>query len=136
MTWDGHPQHAGARRWHESVTDDVLLFWRFTMLGFLRLLTNRQVMGDSIVTVGEALKLYDRWRQDPQVELAPEPRGIEAQFRQALALFGDQAATKAIADCYLLGFASTAGAKVVTFDKGLAEVGRKRRVPVTLLRAS
>ncbi len=93
-------------------------------------------MGDSVVTVGGALKLYDRWRHDPQVELAPEPQGMETNFRQALSLFAEQAATKAVADCYLLGFAATAGARIVTFDKGLAETARRREVPVTLLRAT
>jgi predicted nucleic acid-binding protein len=75
LTWDRHPQHVPASRWYGSVGDDTLLFCRFTMLGFLRLLTNQQVMGDSTTTLAGALELYDRWMQDPRVELAPEPRG-------------------------------------------------------------
>ena len=102
------------------------------MLGFLRLLTNRKVMGDSTVTVAGALHLYDRWRQDPRVELAPEPRGAETLFRQATAPFALQPATKAIADCYLIGFAEAAGAQVVTFDRSLA-AAQFRQVPVVLL---
>lgn len=133
MTWDQHPQHATAVRWHNGLKDAALLFCRFTMLGFLRLLTNEKVMGDSIVTVNGALELYDRWKQDPRVELALEPRGTEAHFRQAVGRFGRLPATKAIADCYLVGFAEAAGARLVTFDRGLAESARRRRVPVTLI---
>jgi len=48
MTWDRHPQHASAVRWHDSIKDVTLLFCRFTQLGFLRLPTNRQVMGDRL----------------------------------------------------------------------------------------
>jgi toxin-antitoxin system PIN domain toxin len=135
MTWDQHPQHASAVRWHNTLEDAALLFCRFTMLGFLRLLTNEKVMGGSTVTVNGALELYDRWKQDPRVELAPEPRGTEALFRQAVAQFGRQPATKAVADCYLSGFAEAAGAHLVTFDRGLAGSARRRRVAVTLIRS-
>ena len=120
LTWDKHPQHAPASRWYSSVDDDALLFCRFTMLGFLRLLTNQAVMGDSITTLAGALQLYDQWTEDPRVELAPVPRGAEVLFRQATAPFALQPATKAIADCYLVGFAEAAGGHIVTLDKGLA----------------
>ncbi len=78
LTWDKHAQHAAAARWYSSIDDAALLFCRFTMLGFLRLLTNRQVMGDSTATLSGALEIYDRWRQDPRVELAVELRAAAA----------------------------------------------------------
>ncbi len=133
LTWDRHPQHVPASRWYGSQDDVALLFCRFTMLGFLRLLTNRKVMGDSTTTLAGALQLYDRWRQDPRVALAPEPRGAETLFRQAAAPFALQPATKAIADCYLVGFAEAAGARIVTFDRSLAATAQFRQVPVALL---
>jgi hypothetical protein len=133
LTWDQHPQHAAAARWYASIGDAALLFCRFTMLGFLRLLTNRQVMGDSTATLAGALGLYDQWRRDPRVDIAPELRGTEELFRQALAPHALQPATKAIADCYLVGFAEAAGAQIVTFDKGLAATARFRQVPVAML---
>ena len=133
LTWDQHPQHVPAFRWYASIDDSALLFCRFTMLGFLRLLTNQQVMGDSTTTLAGALQLYDRWRQDPRVDLAAEPSGTEALFRQALAPHSLQPATKAVADCYLVGFAEAAGAHLVTFDRGLAATARFRQVPVALL---
>ena len=133
LTWDQHPQHRAAARWYGSIDDVSLLFCRFTMLGFLRLLTNRTVMGGSTTTISGALDLYDRWRQDPRVDLAPEPRGTEELFRHALALDATEPATKAVADCYLAGFAEAAGARLVTFDKGLAAIARARQLPVALL---
>jgi len=134
MTWDRHPQHASATRWYES--SDRVAFWfcRFTMLGFMRLLTNRQVMGDSTITLGAAFELYDRWKQDPRVGLAAEPQGVETLFRRATAPFAKLPATKAVADCYLVAFAEAAGAHLVTFDKGLTGAARFRQVPVTLLK--
>jgi predicted nucleic acid-binding protein len=91
LTWD---RHAPAARWFGAIDAATLVFCRFTMLGFLRLLTNRQVMGDSTVTVSEALGLYGRWRRDPRVELAPEPHAAEVRFRLALRPHGNAAATK------------------------------------------
>jgi hypothetical protein len=134
LTWGQHPQHLPASRWYSALDHAALLFCRFTMLGFLRLLTNRKVMGGSTVTLTGALQLYDRWRQDPRVEFAPEPREAEALFRQALAPFSGQPAAKAIGDCYLVAFAEGADARLVTFDRGLAATARFRRVPVTLLK--
>jgi uncharacterized protein len=133
LTWDQHPQHAPAARWYASIEDAALLFCRFTMLGFLRLLTNRKVMGDSTATLAGALELYDQWRQDPRVDMAAELRGTEELFRQALAPHVLQPATKTIADCYLVGFAGAAGARLVTFDRGLAATAQFRKVPVALL---
>ncbi len=39
LTWDQHPQHAPASDWYRSIDDVMLLFCRFTMVGFLRLLS-------------------------------------------------------------------------------------------------
>jgi toxin-antitoxin system PIN domain toxin len=133
LSWDQHPQHVPASRWYASIDDAALLFCRLTMLGFLRLLTNGQVMGDSTMTLAGALELYDQWRQDPRVELAAEPGGTEGLFRQAMAPHSLQPATKAIADCYLAGFAEAAGAQLVTFDVALAATAHFRQVPVALL---
>jgi predicted nucleic acid-binding protein len=105
------------------------------MLGYLRLLTNHKVMGGSTTTLARALQLYDQWTEDPRVELAPEPRGAEALFRQAAAPYALQPATKAIADCYLVGFREAAAAHLVTFDRGLAATAQFRHVPVALLEA-
>ena len=135
MTWDRHPQHSSAARWYESTDRAAFRFCRFTMLGFIRLLTNRKVMGDSTLTLMAAFELYDRWRQDPRVGLAAEPPGVETLFRQAASPFGKLPATRAVADCYLVAFAEASGAHLVTFDRGLANTAKSRHVPVTRLEA-
>ena len=133
ITIKKHPQHISALGWYDSVDQAELLFCRFTMLGFLRLLTNRKVMGDSTYTLGQALAVFDQWNQDPRVSVAAEHQGAEMFFRLAIVPFESQPATKAIADCYLVGFAESAGAQLVTFDKGLAASAKFRKVPVTLI---
>jgi toxin-antitoxin system PIN domain toxin len=136
LTWDLHPQNATAARWYTALdesSDCALLFCRITMLGFLRLLTNRAVMGDSTVNVTDALDLYDRWSSDPRIEMLTEPRQTDVEFRAALAPVANQPSTKAIADCYLIGLAAACGAHVVTLDKSMASLAKRRKVPVTLL---
>jgi len=110
-------------RWFESTDRAAFWFWRFTMRGFIRLLTNQQVMGDSTVALGAAFELYDRWKQDPRVGLAAEPRGMDMLFRQATAPFAKLPATKAVADCYLVGFAEASGADLVNVRQGTARAG-------------
>ena len=63
LTWDSHPQHVSASRWYTSLNrsgDSTLLFCRLTMLGLLRLLTNRAVMGDSTASIAGALGILRR----------------------------------------------------------------------------
>jgi toxin-antitoxin system PIN domain toxin len=132
MTWDLHPQNRAASKWFAGLPKRgvELLFCRFTMLGFLRLLTNEAVMGDSVATLGQAFEIYDRWLLDPRVSLAAEPRGAEVILRETAEPFRSMTATKAIADCYLAGFAEATGAHIVTFDRGLAATARSRKNPV------
>jgi hypothetical protein len=59
------------------------------------------------------------------VEFYPEPRGMEAAFREATASFAAKPASKWVGDCYLLAVSNQSGAALVTFDKTLFEAARK-----------
>lgn len=83
------------------------------------MLTNPAVMGDQTLTVRKAWSVYDQWSGDSRVEFHPEPRGLDAEFRGAAKSFANQLASKAIGDCYLLAFAKSARAVLVTFDGAL-----------------
>jgi predicted nucleic acid-binding protein len=99
----------------------------------LRLLTNAQVMGQSVVVLSDALALYDRWMEDPRVEFATEPRLLESFFRDATKPFATKAASKALMDAYLAGFANAARATLVTFDMALVRIAEHRGIPALLL---
>ena len=71
MSWGQHPHNEVATRWYKSLGPCKLLFCRLTMLGYLRLLTNQQVMGDRTSSLEAALEMFDKWMQDARVELAP-----------------------------------------------------------------
>jgi|SRR5262245_45119206 len=117
LTYEGHAQHRTAATWFDTLTPDVgLVFCRLTQLGLLRLLTTEAVMGDEVMTQPQAWGAYDRWHDDPRVELMEEPAALEAQFRALTRR--RQPATKDWADSYLAAFATAGHLKLVTFDKG------------------
>jgi toxin-antitoxin system PIN domain toxin len=118
LTYEGHVHHRIAAEWFETLSPDATLtVCRFTQLGLLRLLTANAVMGDEVMTQPQAWAAYDRWLQDPRVELVDEPPKIEPRFRALTRL--RQPATKDWADSYLAAFATIGQLTVVTVDKGL-----------------
>jgi toxin-antitoxin system PIN domain toxin len=128
LTYEGHVHHAIAAAWFGTLSSEATLtFCRLTQLGLLRLLTAQAVMGDEVMTQPQAWAAYDRWLQDPRVELVYEPPDIEARFRALTRL--RQPATKDWADSYLAAFASVGQLTLATFDEGLR---RKARSAVLL----
>jgi toxin-antitoxin system PIN domain toxin len=124
---DGNSHAPDAWRWlNELPADTTLLFSRYTQLGLLRLLTNTAVMGDYAHTIQSGWRIYERWLDDPRVQFHPEPRQLDAAFRQATQPFAAKRASKWIGDCYLLAFAKESGATLVTFDKALLGLARKQ----------
>jgi toxin-antitoxin system PIN domain toxin len=122
-----HSHSEGAWRWMRHLPSDAgLIFSRYTQIGLLRLLTNTSVMGDQTLTLHKAWKVYDRWLEDPRVEFYPEPRNIEAGFRQVTEAFRAQQASKAVADCWLLAYAKEIQGTLVTFDRALHSFARKQ----------
>jgi predicted nucleic acid-binding protein len=74
-------------------------------------------MRDEVMTQPQAWAAYDRWLEDPRVELVDEPAEIETRFRALTRL--RQPATKDWADSYIAAFATVGQLTLVTFDRGL-----------------
>ncbi len=122
----GHRHNAEAWNWLNLVRREArLIFSRYTHVGLLRLLTNESVMGEQVLTLRKAWGVYDGWLGDPRVEFYPEPRGLDAGFREATMPFAGKAASRWVGDCYLLAFAKHSHAVLVTFDKGLHSLAGK-----------
>jgi toxin-antitoxin system PIN domain toxin len=121
----GHSHNFEAWEWLNHIPrESALLFSRYTQVGLLRLLTNQAAMGEETLTVDGAWSVYEGWLDDPRVELHPEPRNLDAGFRQATAPFAKEKASKWIGDCYMLAFAKEIGATLVTFDQALLRLAR------------
>lgn len=135
LSWGRHPYSAAAHSWLGSLprSQTSLLFCRITQLGLLRLLTHRMVMGESVLGAADAFGLFDRWKEDPRVRFASEDRGVDALFRNIAVGFGRHPATKSLMDAYLAAFAEGERATLVTFDKALSGISRRRDVAYVLL---
>lgn len=127
LTDEYHAHHSAAWSWLAGLPHGArLIFSRYTQIGILRLLTNPAVMGKAAFTLREAWSAYDQWLDDPRVEFFPEPRTIDPEFRTATQPFSAKHASKWLGDCWLLAFAQSAGASLVTFDKALHAFAQKQ----------
>ena len=135
LSLEAHPFYKLASDWMQTLPKGRtrLLFCRVTQLGLLRLLTNPSVMGKKVLTTSKALGILDRWNEDPRVDFAIEPKGLESAFRQSLEGFANKPATKVIMDAYLVGFAVVEKATLVSFDKGLCKLATQSKTPCLLL---
>jgi predicted nucleic acid-binding protein len=123
----GHVHTTEAWGWLNLVPpESKLVFARYTQIG-LRLLSNESVMGQHTLHLRKAWSVYDRWLEDPPVEFYPEPRDLDAAFREATNPFAGKAASKWVGDCYLPAYAKGTGSTLVAFDRALYNLARKQR---------
>ena len=76
--------------------------------------------------MAEAWTALDYRYLDDRVVFLPEPPSLKEAFRNAASR--DQASPKVWADAYVAAFAEVAGAKVVTFDRALADRCKRSRL--------
>ena len=126
LLWSRHIHSEKARAWFERSCEEKFFFCRITQITVLRLLTTATVMGSDVKTMSEAWALWDKVCADDRIALLPEPEAIESEFRRFSAF--RSSSPKMWADAYLLAFASVAGLKLVTFDRGLRSLGAEVNV--------
>ena len=127
LSVSGHSHNPIAWNWLHSLREDrKLILSRYTQIGLLRLLTSSAVMGEQVLELKEAWDAYDRWLEDPRVAFFPEPRGVDSAFRKLTRSLAAQPASKAVGDCWLLAFATSIDATLVTFDSALCAYAKKQ----------
>ena len=135
LTLETHPQHGPARKWYEAeaLTRGDLVFCRQTELGFLRLITQAAVMnqcGAAPLSNSEAIEFLDNVYRDPAVSRADEPATARSLWLE-LATW-PQPGPKLWMDAFLVAFAITLGAEMVTFDRGFTSF-QNRGLNLTIL---
>jgi hypothetical protein len=121
-----HIHHRLANAWWEQEGGRIA-FFRFTQMGFLRLMTTAVAMGGKPLTMAAAWEVHDRLFEDERVGFLPEPHGIEMRFREYAR--GGTASPKLWADAWLLAFAQAAEGTLITFDRALATRGAHCLLP-------
>ena len=115
LVLDSHTGHVAAQAFFDSLLRDQIWFCRLTQIGFLRMVTNRSVMGAKVLTQQKAWQLYDRLCEDERIQYLQEPLHLEPRFRRATQ--GQLPAHKAWLDAYLAAIAGEVGLAVATFDR-------------------
>ena len=115
LVWERHSQAEVARQWFSGRGEEQFFFCRFTQIALLRLLTTKAVMGKEVKTMAGAWEIYDRCCVDERIALLAEPAGMDSGFRDSAK--SRHSSPQVWADAYLAAFASTAGLRLVTFDR-------------------
>ena len=126
-----HTHHGVARHWFSNLPDKNLVFCRVTQLGFLRLLTNKHVMQEEVMSPAEAWQAYRALRSDRRIGYAPEPNEFPETWQTFTA--GPRTSPNLWTDAYLCAFASAARLTLVTLD---AKIPAREGVRYLLLRES
>jgi hypothetical protein len=119
---EAHVHHMTAMAWMSKLDQGEAALCRITQMGLLRLLTNSHVMHASVLTQGEAWRVYESLRHDERTLFLPEPDGIEEGWKK---LATRQRPSGSLwTDNYLRAFANLADLKIVTFNQGLGAAHR------------
>ena len=118
MTWPTHVHHDVARRWFER---EASLGWAtcpITQLGFVRVSSNPKIIRDA-VSPGEALAVLERLIELPGHRFWPADIALAlAGPFASLAMIGH----RQVIDAYLLALTQQQEGKLVTLDRGIADL--------------
>ena len=113
-----HPHHTAARQYWAGATVP-LAFCRISMQGFLRLVTQKAVMGGAVHTPLEAWSIYTAHLATGRCVLLPEPDGIDAVWKRLSTAPAFH--IRDWTDAYLASFAIEDHCRLVSFDAGFAK---------------
>ena len=109
-----HVHHVRSRQYWDDEASDRLALCPMTSLALLRLLTNARVMGEAVLTGGDAWTALATWRASARVVTLPEPVGLD----EVLGRIAQQVDVRGAdwTDAYLAAFAIASGCRLVSFD--------------------
>jgi toxin-antitoxin system PIN domain toxin len=119
LVWESHVHHAAARRWFGTRSDDSFATCAMTQAGFVRVSSNPQALPQAI-SVGDAIaNLTVLTHRDDHVFLADGYGFVGNPHIDHARIVGHRQVTDAV----IVAVARQHGARVVTLDSGLAQLG-------------
>ena len=115
LAWSGHRHHAIACRYWEEQAAHTVVFTAVTALGLVRLLSQPRVMGEAVLSLGQASAVQTAFLEQPGVRLVDDAAASWPVFRQLLSR-GTWPA-RLCTDVHLAAIAITAGWRLVSFDQ-------------------
>lgn len=128
-----HQHHAQARAYWNDAAAGRLLFCRITMLGLVRLLVQPKIMGDGVLDLRSAMRVYQGFAQTACVGWLEEPRGCSERLAAMLAT---NPPAHLLTDAYLAAMAVSAQARLVSFDKNFKRFDGLRFLQLSTTRPS
>lgn len=128
LVWPNHVHHAAAVEWFARARHEGWATCPGTESGFIRVSSNRRIIPEARAVPEAAsamrqlrqLGAHRFWVDDTSMATTDAVRLEEVQgYRQ-------------VADAHLLALARTRGGQVVTFDRGLADLGGRDVVRLSL----
>jgi toxin-antitoxin system PIN domain toxin len=122
LTHTGHPFHEPAARYWQTACDAGTSLWfcRATMMSLVRLLAQSAVMGAQVMSLPQALAVYQQWRAVPQVGMLPDPPELDAWVQTMLGSLSVPIPVRWWPDVCLAATAQATGLRMVTFDRDFA----------------
>ena len=115
LAWSGHGHHAAACRYWEEQAADTVLFTTVTALGLVRLLSQPRVMGEAVLSLGQASTVQAAFLLQPGVRLVDEASASWPVFRHLLSQ--DTWPAGLCTDVHLAALAIAGGWRLVSFDQ-------------------
>lgn len=110
-----HPHHTAAMAYWSDLSLARIWFCRVTMLGMVRLLTQKAVAQQAVMTLQQAMDFYAEISALSNVGgVAVEPSEMEVILDQ---LVSPELPANHLTDAYLAAFAVCSGLRLVTFDQ-------------------
>lgn len=114
-----HVHHAIVRRWFDGLEAGQAELCRFVQLAAVRLLSNRTILGDDVLTAPQAWAVLETLLRDERIRFVPEPAGLDPILGS---LLGYRAPTgKLVGDAYLAAFAIAGSRRLTTLDAGFRQ---------------
>jgi uncharacterized protein len=114
-----HPHHGLAKAYWNNlqsspIAERNLWFCRVTMLGLVRLLAQPKVMGQGVLTLAQAMVVYQNFRAIPGIGLLADADSTDQIFTRFVG--DEQLPHRFCTDAYLAALSESSGARLVTFD--------------------
>jgi uncharacterized protein len=129
LAHEKHIHHGRARRYWQTEALPIAGICRITHLAFLRLLTNRIIMGAEVLSPPEAWKKCDDFLALPEVRFFSEPPGLDQHLEPLITL--GPTSQNLWTDAYLAAFANCLRLRLVTFDQGFERFPTLERLILT-----
>lgn len=120
LAWPNHVHHVPARAWFRGLDAEAWATTPMTEAGFVRISSNSTAIPGA-VTPGEALQLLARLAALPRHQFVPDA------VQQVVGEHLDRSRVVShlqVTDAHLLAVAREHGARLATFDRGVASLAR------------